>query len=69
MRAKNVIDIFKLSEKTIKKAFKKISSKKFKLKIKTIKNPYGDGKSSKRIIDILSKTEINDKLMFKRITY
>ncbi len=69
LRAKNVIDIFKLSEKTIKKAFKKISSKKFKLKIKTIKNPYGDGKSSKRIIDILSKTEINDKLMFKRITY
>ena len=69
LRAKNVVDISKLSEKTLKKAFEKISSKKFKLMIKMIKNPYGDGKSSNRIIDILGKTEINDKLMFKKITY
>ena len=69
LRAKNVVDISKLSETTLKKAFEKISSKKFKLMIKMIKNPYGDGKSSNRIIDILGKTEINDKLMFKKITY
>lgn len=32
-------------------------------------NPYGDGKSSEKIIEILSKIEINDNLIYKNITY
>jgi len=32
-------------------------------------NPYGDGKSSKRILDIILQSEINDKLIVKDITY
>ena len=40
------------------------------LKIKNKKNvnPYGDGKSSKKIIDILENQEINKKLLIKKIT-
>lgn len=32
-------------------------------------NPYGDGKTGKRIADILSKIEINNKLTQKKISY
>ena len=35
---------------------------------KKIVNPYGDGKSSKKIIDILENQEINKKLLIKKIT-
>ncbi len=39
-------------------------------KIKEIKNyPYGDGKSSKRILNILKKTNIGDNFLIKKITY
>ena len=32
-------------------------------------NPYGDGNSSKKIIDILIKTNVDKELLFKEITY
>ncbi|PLX72145.1 MAG: UDP-N-acetylglucosamine 2-epimerase (hydrolyzing) [Azoarcus sp.] len=32
-------------------------------------NPYGDGKSSKRIADILAATDLNEELLIKDITY
>jgi len=44
-------------------------SKKFRTKIKKTTNPYGDGNSSRRILDILYKMKINDKLIIKKITY
>ena len=34
-----------------------------------MKNPYGDGNSSSRIIEILKKTILDDKLLVKNITY
>ena len=51
------------------KAFLTINSKKFKKHVSNLKNPYGDGKSSKKIVNILSKIKIDDKLMFKKLTY
>ena len=49
-------------EKSIRKGLKK--------KIKEIKNyPYGDGKSSRRILNILKKTNIGDNFLIKKITY
>jgi GDP/UDP-N,N'-diacetylbacillosamine 2-epimerase (hydrolysing) len=41
--------------------FKSIVAKKY--------NPYGDGNSTKKIIDILSKIQLNKKLVYKNITY
>jgi GDP/UDP-N,N'-diacetylbacillosamine 2-epimerase (hydrolysing) len=32
-------------------------------------NPYGDGRSSARILDILSRTPNDDRLLIKTITY
>ena len=53
---------------SIKSAINKAISKTFKDLIKNSTNPYGDGKSSKRILDILLSTKINDKLLVKGIT-
>lgn len=33
------------------------------------KNPYGDGKTAKKVVKILKETEINDKLLKKELTY
>jgi UDP-N-acetylglucosamine 2-epimerase len=41
----------------------------FKRKVKTAKNPYGDGTSSKKIVGILEKIEINPDLLQKRMMY
>lgn len=37
--------------------------------VKQVKNPYGDGNSAQKIVDILGKIEINDTLIHKNITY
>ena len=34
-----------------------------------VKNPYGNGTSSKKIIEILKKTKIDDKLLKKQLTF
>ncbi len=57
------------SRKEIEKAIKKALDPKFKKSLKGMANPYGDGKSSKRIVDILESIPINDKLLVKRLTY
>ena len=40
-----------------------------KSKISKIKNLHGDGKSSKRIYDILKKIDINQNILNKNTTY
>lgn len=65
----NVISINKVTDKKLHEQIKKITSKKFQAKLNKVKNPYGDGKSAKRIIDLLQKTKINEKLLQKNITY
>ncbi|OGZ59042.1 MAG: UDP-N-acetyl-D-glucosamine 2-epimerase, UDP-hydrolysing, partial [Candidatus Spechtbacteria bacterium RIFCSPHIGHO2_02_FULL_43_15b] len=57
------------SEKSIEEAIKKSMSPNFRKKVIRCVNPYGDGKSSKRIVDILASAKIDDKLLVKRITY
>jgi len=69
LRAKNIIDVTKVKETSLKKAYKLSQSITFKQKIKNIKNPYGDGNSSEKILNTILKTKINDKLMFKKLTY
>ena len=67
VRAKNVIDC-SFKSKDIVKAIKKGLSENFKKSISNIKNPYGDGDSSKKIIEVLKKTRIDEKLLTKNIT-
>jgi UDP-N-acetylglucosamine 2-epimerase len=35
----------------------------------TFENPYGDGKSSTRIVELLKNLEIGENIIQKRITY
>jgi GDP/UDP-N,N'-diacetylbacillosamine 2-epimerase (hydrolysing) len=68
MRTVNVIDI-PYSADGIIKAVRKSMSSAFRKKVSKCVNPYGDGKSSKRIVKILESVPIDDKLLVKRITY
>jgi len=68
-RAKNVIDVG-YNKKEIKEALKiAIYDKKFQDKVKESRSPYGDGKASERIINLLGTIELNKKLLQKQITY
>lgn len=69
-RGINVIDIDDFNRIKIQNAIKKVISVKFQDRLnKSCINPYGDGKTSKRIYDFLKKIEINDKILTKSITY
>lgn len=68
-QAKNVIncDFDKLE---IKNSIQKALDENFKKSLKkNCINPYGDGKSSKKILEIILKSKINNKLIVKDITY
>ena len=59
-------DSFKMCEQSIEYA---LNNKEFLMKIKSCKNKFGDGKSSKRIVQILKELKFDIKLIQKQITY
>jgi len=68
-RAENVIDV-DYNKEQIKAAIKKaLYDEEFKEKVKNCKNPYGDGKASIMIADILNKIKIDKTLLQKKLTY
>ena len=69
MRAKNVIDVINHDKYKIIKAINKSLSKTFIKSLKDLKNPYGDGNSSQKIVETLITTKIDKELLFKEITY
>lgn len=48
---------------------KVLNDHEFLQKVKLKNNPYGDGKSSDKVVEALAKIEINSKLVHKNITY
>ena len=69
LRAENVIDVphkIKAIVMAIKKA---LYDENFKKAVRQVINPYGDGYSAKRIVDILEKIDLSPKLIQKRIKY
>ena len=69
VRGENVIDV-EFEENQIIEAINKCFDSKFLEYLnKSCKNPYGDGKSSERILKILSGLKIDDKLVVKTLTY
>ncbi|MBO6119320.1 MAG: UDP-N-acetylglucosamine 2-epimerase (hydrolyzing) [Lachnospiraceae bacterium] len=68
-RGINVIDT-DFNIENIKLAINKAVSNEFKLFLnEKCVNPYGDGHSSERILDILLNTKIDDKWLIKKLTY
>ena len=66
LRAKNVIDVSHDKEEIVNAIQECVSIKKNKIQFE---NPYGDGKSSRKIIDIIKKLDLSKKIIQKRITY
>jgi UDP-hydrolysing UDP-N-acetyl-D-glucosamine 2-epimerase len=60
----NVIDV-EYNQSQIVKTIKKVMNSEFSKKLEGMKNPYGDGTASKKIIDKIIKTPINKKLIMK----
>ena len=57
IKAKSVIDC-NLDKLSLKNALKKLYSKEFRKKLKNIKNPYGEGKASEKIYNIIKNKSL-----------
>lgn len=69
LRAINVIDCEHNKNKIVNALNKALYDKKFLNKLKNIKNPYGDGNSSKKIVDKLLKIKLKNFNIQKTISY
>ena len=69
LKPKNVIDVICNSNEIIKKINFIFKNKKFIQSLKNLKNPYGDGKSAKRIVKHLKNIEISKNIIQKQIAY
>jgi len=68
-QAKNVVNV-KFDKDKIKDAINYVmSNDSFLSSLKGIKNPYGDGHSSKRIVRIMQEVDIDNGLLIKELTY
>jgi GDP/UDP-N,N'-diacetylbacillosamine 2-epimerase (hydrolysing) len=69
IHADNVIFVDNKKEE-IKAAIKKsLTDSVYINSMKVVKNPYGDGNSATKIVEVLRTIELNDKLIYKNITY
>ena len=68
-RGINILDV-PFEKRAILRAIKQACSDNFRrLLEENCVNPYGDGRSSERILDILLKTKVDSKLLVKSLTY
>ena len=67
--AGNILFITCNKNKIIKAIKKSLYNKKYLKKIRSLKNPYGVHGAPEKVVKILSKISINDKLISKKITY
>lgn len=67
-RAGNVIDA-RYDTKDIVSAITRSLDPKYRIRLKKIKNPWGDGQTGKRVVKILENLDINQELLAKQITY
>lgn len=68
-RGINVIDV-EFDTKQVILAIKKAMSNEFKIYLEeNCENPYGDGHSSERILELLMNIEVDEKWLVKKLTY
>lgn len=67
-QACNVINVGHYKAEILE-ALRKATSPEFSERAKAAVNPYGNGDASVKIVDILKKIEINEKLLRKELTY
>jgi GDP/UDP-N,N'-diacetylbacillosamine 2-epimerase (hydrolysing) len=67
-RSGNVIDV-QPNYNAIKQGLEKVLSDEFHTAVSSIKNAYGDGTTSLKVVEILRKIEVNETLLQKKISY
>ncbi len=67
-RAENVVDV-PHDRMAIERAVDQVISDEFMDSLEHISNPYGDGKASARIVNVLASIELGKRLIQKQITY
>ena len=68
LQAANVVNV-EHDELAIHAAVTQALSRKFRATLAGMRNPYGDGRASERIVDILATIPINERLLFKAMAY
>lgn len=68
-QGENVINVPEHDAEAICLAIKKTLTSEFRDSLKDMLNPYGDGRSSEKIVHILETIPVNEELLYKRITY
>ena len=69
MHSENVEFVAHNKNKIIRAINKAMLDKEYIARVQKCSNPYGNGKSSDKIAEIISSVKINDKLLIKDITY
>ena len=65
----NVINVPSTSRSDLERALEILNSDEYKMNLSQCQNPYGDGKSAKRIIDVLQSRVADQKLISKELTF
>lgn len=68
-RGKNIIDVGHSKQEIVKAIGRALTDRDFLEEVRKCESPYGDGKASRRIAEILSKIETTPELIRKKITY
>lgn len=69
IRNKNIIDTDYTVDSIYKGIYKVLNDKNFIKGLANIKNIYGDGTTSKKILSVIKKVKIDKKLLLKKLTY
>ncbi|MBI4234982.1 UDP-N-acetylglucosamine 2-epimerase (hydrolyzing) [Candidatus Peregrinibacteria bacterium] len=69
LHGNNVIHAACKKDEIMKAIEKSLFDKTYLKSLKTIKNPWGQGKAGKRIAQILAEIELNQELLYKKITF
>lgn len=68
-QGRNVVNVQTHDPEQILKGIRSAMRPSFRARLPTAQSPYGDGKSSQRIIRVLETIPIDEKLLFKQITF
>lgn len=65
----NVLFVNNIKSEILNAISKSLTNLQYIAKVKSCKNPYGDGNSAKKIVDVLKNIVLDKKLLYKNITY
>jgi UDP-hydrolysing UDP-N-acetyl-D-glucosamine 2-epimerase len=64
IRSANIVDV-DCDRKEITRGIEHVTSSRFAAELESLISPYGDGHAAERIVDVLRRVELNDRLLIK----